>query len=202
MSCVITNCDSGGQLRKGLCRAHYMKHRRGTLDLSVRRVNDDDGVRSPSDLPVTPKAVLTDIGTVFSKDKGAMWAAIMPYPSLDGSQPCAQMGTYWFDPDLDEKTLTHEERAARQDACGGCPFLVQCREWAMAHEEFGYWGGMTARQRRSRRTVRRQRLVAPQYAGQVGFEGRFDEREHDREVALQTGTFEPDSQEVDEWLPA
>lgn len=200
MSCAIADCDNSGKIRKGMCRAHYMRQRRGTLGLAEGRVNTDDGVRNPSDLPILPKAVIDGIGTPFSGDKGSMWAVIMPYPSLDGSQPCAQLDAYWYDPDLDEATLSGSERNMRQQACNGCPFLVSCREWAVAHEQYGYWGGMTAHQRERRRTARRQRLVAPQYAGQIGFPDRWDEREHEREIAMQTATFEPE--EVDECLPA
>lgn len=31
--------------------------------------------------------------------------------------------------------------------CAGCPVLDQCREHAMANEPYGYWAGMTAKER-------------------------------------------------------
>jgi hypothetical protein len=38
--------------------------------------------------------------------------------------------------------------------CGGCHVLEDCREWAIANEEFGFWGGMTALERQRERIER------------------------------------------------
>lgn len=40
--------------------------------------------------------------------------------------------------------------------CSRCPVREECLEWAVAHEEYGFWGGTTARERarmRSRRGI-------------------------------------------------
>ena len=37
--------------------------------------------------------------------------------------------------------------------CGSCAILKECAEWAIPHEEYGFWAGMSERQRWS---VRRQ----------------------------------------------
>lgn len=36
-------------------------------------------------------------------------------------------------------------------SCADCPVLTQCKEYALVHEEFGFWGGMTERDRRAYR---------------------------------------------------
>lgn len=33
--------------------------------------------------------------------------------------------------------------------CSGCPVRQECFDYAMEHEDYGIWGGTTARQRRS-----------------------------------------------------
>ena len=41
--------------------------------------------------------------------------------------------------------------AARQVAakaiCARCPVLAECRSWAISHEAYGIWGGLTEHQR-------------------------------------------------------
>lgn len=39
--------------------------------------------------------------------------------------------------------------------CEPCPVLQECAEHAIEHEEFGFWGNMTEKQRRSIRRKRR-----------------------------------------------
>jgi WhiB family transcriptional regulator, redox-sensing transcriptional regulator len=43
--------------------------------------------------------------------------------------------------------------------CGGCDIRAKCLEWAIAREEFGVWGGTTARERAQIRRQRGVRLV-------------------------------------------
>ena len=38
--------------------------------------------------------------------------------------------------------------------CGGCEILEECREWAIKHEAFGFWGGLTPKERRRERHTR------------------------------------------------
>lgn len=46
----------------------------------------------------------------------------------------------------DERSSSPEDRILSR-ICGSCPVLTQCREHALAHEKWGYWGGMSARER-------------------------------------------------------
>lgn len=39
--------------------------------------------------------------------------------------------------------------------CTGCPFRVPCAEWAIAHVEWGVWGGTTYMERRRIRAARK-----------------------------------------------
>ena len=43
--------------------------------------------------------------------------------------------------------------------CSRCPARAACLEWAIKREEFGVWGGLTARERASLRRQRGVRLL-------------------------------------------
>ena len=43
--------------------------------------------------------------------------------------------------------------------CAACPLRQKCLDWAIAREEFGVWGGTTARERAAIRRQRGVRLV-------------------------------------------
>jgi sulfatase maturation enzyme AslB (radical SAM superfamily) len=45
--------------------------------------------------------------------------------------------------------------AALRKLCRACPVLAACREWAIEHEEEGFWGGMSASERRRERAQRK-----------------------------------------------
>ena len=38
--------------------------------------------------------------------------------------------------------------------CSNCPIMQECGDYAVKHERHGYWGGMTALQRRSVRNAK------------------------------------------------
>lgn len=44
--------------------------------------------------------------------------------------------------------------------CGRCPIKDECLDWALSHEEFGIWGGLTEAQRRAI-NARRHRVRCP-----------------------------------------
>ena len=37
--------------------------------------------------------------------------------------------------------------AAAKAICARCPVLAECRSWAISHEAYGIWGGLTEHQR-------------------------------------------------------
>ena len=46
-------------------------------------------------------------------------------------------------------SLFYEDKVSPQlkALCRYCPIAEQCRDWALRHEKFGYWGGTTEAQR-------------------------------------------------------
>jgi WhiB family transcriptional regulator, redox-sensing transcriptional regulator len=44
-----------------------------------------------------------------------------------------------------------EARVAREGTaraiCAGCPVLLECRDWAREHREYGFWGGESEEER-------------------------------------------------------
>jgi WhiB family redox-sensing transcriptional regulator len=50
---------------------------------------------------------------------------------------------------------THAEQVAK-GVCRRCPVIVACREHALAAEDYGIWGGLTAREREDIRNRRRR----------------------------------------------
>ena len=49
--------------------------------------------------------------------------------------------------------------AKAKSICVQCPLRMKCLEWAISREEFGVWGGTTARERAAIRRERGVRLV-------------------------------------------
>ena len=45
--------------------------------------------------------------------------------------------------------------------CDSCEVFNKCREWAIVHEEYGFWGGMTGEERRLYRRRNNIRLERP-----------------------------------------
>lgn len=78
--------------------------------------------------------------------KPEAWDAyLLLWDKLNGTQPCAE------DPDKWTENWTGRaipvEVAERM--CAGCPFLEECRTYAvLANEERGIWGGTTPEQRK------------------------------------------------------
>ncbi|HVL32040.1 MAG TPA: WhiB family transcriptional regulator [Actinomycetota bacterium] len=63
---------------------------------------------------------------------------------------------------LDPELFYAEAGAAIMKAkayCARCPVRERCLEWAIKREEFGVWGGTTARERSALRRERGLRLV-------------------------------------------
>lgn len=55
------------------------------------------------------------------------------------------------------------QHAYLRQMCMRCPVLQECREWAITHENYGFWGGMTATERASERVLRGIELDEPEY---------------------------------------
>lgn len=96
---------------------------------------------------------------------GQVLAVLMPYPGQSAEdRACA--GDERF---LNFNLLSHPVNAQRlSEVCAGCNVLTACREYAIAHEDYGVWGGTTPKQRRVIRRQRRQALVPPEIAYAYG----------------------------------
>src|SRR4051794_2696271 len=78
-------------------------------------------------------------------------------PWVDGTQACegADIGTFYVG--------IGASAAEAKDIClSGCPFLARCREWGIAHEDYGVWGGMSVEDRRDYRHEHGIHIRAPQ----------------------------------------
>lgn len=54
---------------------------------------------------------------------------------------------------------TGERSPLAVEVCAGCPVREPCLEWALKHEAFGIWGGVSEVARKRLRRSRRVRLV-------------------------------------------
>lgn len=101
---------------------------------------------------------------------GDDWLVVhIQQPTFTPDLPCAGAATEVFFPsdrDDDGKRLMswpqireHYEYAATR-YCGQCPIVEACREYAIAHEEYGLWGGLSPVQRKAERKARKWVLVA------------------------------------------
>ncbi len=50
--------------------------------------------------------------------------------------------------------------ARAKAVCASCDLRLKCLEWAICREEFGVWGGTTARERAAIRRARGVRLIS------------------------------------------
>jgi len=67
---------------------------------------------------------------------------------------CRRMpGELFFDSEVARGAQRARREAAAKRVCMHCPVLTQCRQHALAAEDYGVWGGLTS----SERAVLRQR---------------------------------------------
>lgn len=78
---------------------------------------------------------------------------------LTGAEPCTQIDPEMFYEESGPQALLNLPILRR--VCSDCPIINECAEHAIAHEEYGFWGGLTARERKMLRRKRRQRIVSP-----------------------------------------
>lgn len=77
----------------------------------------------------------------------------LPRPLLDVYEwqdrgSCRKAETIlFFEPELGHRVLGKERERAAKGICRRCPVVAQCRSHGLAVEEFGIWGGLTARER-------------------------------------------------------
>lgn len=90
-------------------------------------------------------------------------ATSVPYPQMDGSQPCRRDPEAWFP---EARGARSESLAAASLCQTTCRFTEQCLAFAMAHDVAGTWGGVSERRRKE---IRRQRgIIALPLTGAEG----------------------------------
>ena len=99
------------------------------------------------------------------------------YPNYDGTQNCARMGVDVFYQDYDNKN-TAQEVADLKEFCSTCNILVECMEYAIKHERYGFWGGTTPYERRMIRSRRNIRLQPPEQYSNANAEYRKKDKEY------------------------
>lgn len=68
--------------------------------------------------------------------------------SMDRSEWMRRAACVGEDPNLFfDTTYSSTEKKRLQAMCRNCPVLELCRPYAILHEEFGYWAGLTERER-------------------------------------------------------
>ena len=69
----------------------------------------------------------------------------MNMPDLTRGQ-CREIGSDFFYPDSENEGDTSMYSFGKK-ICAGCEVRQQCLDWAVRHEGYGLWGGMTPRER-------------------------------------------------------
>lgn len=78
---------------------------------------------------------------------------------LNGSEPCTQVDPEMFYEESGPQALLNTPILRR--ICADCPILNECAEHGIKHEEYGFWGGLTAKERKILRRKRGERIVSP-----------------------------------------
>jgi hypothetical protein len=85
------------------------------------------------------------------------------------SAACDGMDTEFFfpvsDEDLDNPFGRDNVYPQLRKICGECDVLDKCRDWAIKHEEWGFWGGMSVYERRQWRKKYNIKIEQPWTSG-------------------------------------
>ena len=70
----------------------------------------------------------------------------MFYDDMIASESAKEYGMY--------TSTAPKQHAMLRRVCANCPVKVECAEFAIKHERFGFWGGLTAMERHSIRSMK------------------------------------------------
>ena len=73
---------------------------------------------------------------------------------------CAEVGVeIFYTDDKDEKKVESMSTYAMANSiCKQCPHRNECAEWAIKHELFGFWGGLSPKERTNIRRDKRMQV--------------------------------------------
>lgn len=83
-------------------------------------------------------------------------------PEWDGSELCAQIPHELY---YEQSTRTRDGREEIEHlrrVCDNCPRLLECREYSIKHELYGFWGGMTEQDRINFRSKYKINYIRPE----------------------------------------
>jgi|SRR6056300_240857 len=101
----------------------------------------DTDVLTPDKLDVMPRRWAWKKVPITKKTKGWNLITIMPAPNWDDAKCVGREDL--FITEKPRPSVVAEAKAM----CAGCPVRKQCKAWGLAHEEFGVWGGLDAKER-------------------------------------------------------
>jgi hypothetical protein len=137
----------------------------GKSNVTPRRVIHDtwdvrplDGSRAPKTTPIRRREKMSELDLGLPDFESANCKGLDPDLFYDDYVVTESM-QYESDNLYYEMSESHLSTAPKQHAylrrmCLTCPEVQACREWAIVNEEYGFWGGMTATERRSERVMR------------------------------------------------
>ena len=103
----------------------------------------------------------------------------LDFPNFGSEAACAGLDTQLF---YSERI---KDIAVAKAVCSRCPFATQCATWAVQHEEFGVFGGLSANERKLMRGG--QPAIDTQFATKLRSEIKFIFDASAKEVALRFG---------------
>lgn len=89
----------------------------------------------------------------------------MDFPDLSTGL-CREIGSEFFFPPEDKETDTSVYSFGKI-ICSGCGVKSTCLDWAVRHEGYGLWGGMTPRERmavRRKLNIQLESIIPGEYA--------------------------------------
>jgi len=84
-------------------------------------------------------------------------------PYWDGTEMCTKLGQgLFYDNSLSRTIDNRKDLEFVRKLCANCPRLSECRVYAIKHELYGFWGGMTERERNEYRKKYKIKLMKPE----------------------------------------
>jgi WhiB family transcriptional regulator, redox-sensing transcriptional regulator len=100
---------------------------------------------------------------------------------VTGAEPCAQSDPEMFFEESGPQALLN--LPILRKLCADCPILTECREHAVRHELYGFWGGLTMKERKKERKRRGITLDSPSVINQRIYSARVrEQRERERDA--------------------
>lgn len=83
-------------------------------------------------------------------------------PQWDGSEKCTQVQPEFFYEVSTRSGGDREQVEYLRKVCDGCPRLIECFTYAINHEYYGFWAGMTETERFNYRKRHNIKLIRPE----------------------------------------